>query len=91
LERIRRLLGRQPLGEHGLRVRTGAAGDGLVLERDGGMVLVPDGDELLEAVGLASARPPGEHCELLGLLAGVRLALRETRTRQHDQDGCSQD
>ena len=64
LERVRRLLRREPLREHCLRVRPCAARNGLVLERRPGMLLVPDRDQLLEAVRLTAARPPGEHLEL---------------------------
>ena len=74
LERVGRVVGGEPLREHGLRVRPGAAGDGRVDELDVRVLLVPDRDDLGQAGGLAAARPPREDLEPARVAAAPLVA-----------------
>src|SRR5206468_3638593 len=93
LERVRRLVRRQPLCKHGLGIRACAACDRLVLEGRRLVIRVPDLDERLKPMELPAAGPPREDLQLALLRASARIALSKSGSghREQERDGYAEE
>ena len=74
---VGRVVGQQPVGQLGLGVGAGPAGDRRVDDLDAGVLLGEEVEQRLLALRVAAARPPGEELEL-----GARLRCRRALRRR---------